>query len=380
MRRIGWASVLAGVLIVGSACGSPTAEPAPPAAPQAHQHSGSAAPAAPLRTGERFVDVSMPAAYSPAAPHGGTDDYRCFLVDPGITGASFLTGSQFLPQNAAVVHHAIFFRITPEQAAEAERTDADTPGEGWTCFGDSGISDGAAWVASWAPGADETLLRPGIGYPMGAGSRLVMQVHYNLLVAKPGDTDRSGVRLRLTDRPGLTPLDTKLLPAPIELACAADEKGPLCDRAAAVRDVSARFGADAGRRVEGLHRRCYADRPPVASTETRCDYPVGAPATIHALGGHMHLLGRSIKVELNPGRPGASTLLDVPAYNFDEQGITPLAKPVTVKPGDTLRVTCTHDVGLRKQLPQLRNQPPRYVVWGEGTSDEMCLGVVVLTA
>ncbi|MFG1606034.1 monooxygenase [Actinoplanes sp. NPDC049265] len=332
-----------------------------------------------MRTGERFVDVAMPAAYTPAAPHGGTDDYRCFLVDPGITGTSFLTGSQFLPQNATVVHHAIFFRITPDQAAEAQRTDAGTPGQGWTCFGNAGIADTAAWVASWAPGADETLLRPDIGYPMAPGSKLVMQVHYNLLAAKPGDTDRSGIRLRLTDQPGLTPLDTFLMPAPVELACGPNEEGPLCDRAAAVRDVAARFGDGALGAVTGLNRRCNGGRRPVASTRTQCDYPVRQAATIYALGGHMHLLGRSVKVELNPGKAGATTLLDVPSYNFDEQGITPLTEPARVKPGDTLRVTCTHDVGLRHQLPQLRDQPPRYVVWGEGTSDEMCLGVVVLS-
>ena len=29
------------------------------------------------------------------------------------------------------------------------------------------------------------------------------------------------------------------------------------------------------------------------------------------------------------------------------------------------------------RLPQLSDAPPRYVVWGEGTSDEMCLGLVV---
>ena len=47
------------------------------------------------------------------------------------------------------------------------------------------------------------------------------------------------------------------------------------------------------------------------------------------------------------------------------------------KPGDTFRVTCTHDAGLRKLLPQLRTVAPRYVVWGDGTSDEMCLGLVI---
>ena len=69
-------------------------------------------------------------------------------------------------------------------------------------------------------------------------------------------------------------------------------------------------------------------------------------------------------------------MLDVPSYNFDDQGARALAEPVKVNRGDTLRVTCTHDVGLRKMLPGLRNVAPRYVVWGEGTADKMCLGIV----
>jgi hypothetical protein len=91
----------------------------------------------------------------------------------------------------------------------------------------------------------------------------------------------------------------------------------------------------------------------------------------------MHLLGRSIKIELNPGTPGASVLLDIPQYNFDDQAIRPLATPVKLKKGDVVRVTCTHDAQLRKMLPQLRQLPPRYVVWGDGTADEMCLGLLI---
>ena len=49
------------------------------------------------------------------------------------------------------------------------------------------------------------------------------------------------------------------------------------------------------------------------------------------------------------------------------------------RPGDTLRVTCTHDAGLRKQVPQLKKLPPRYVVWGDGTSDEMCTGIMTVS-
>jgi len=158
------AAVLCGVLLAGSACSDPPQSVPPQSAPPQNSPpqsspdphaSHSIEPATPLRDGERFVTVSMPEPYTPAAPSGGTDEYRCFLVDPGLTRAAFLTGNQFLPQNAAIVHHAIFFRVSPDEVAEARQADAADDGEGWTCFGNAGISDDAAWVAHWAPGVGE---------------------------------------------------------------------------------------------------------------------------------------------------------------------------------------------------------------------------------
>jgi hypothetical protein len=72
-------------------------------------------------------------------------------------------------------------------------------------------------------------------------------------------------------------------------------------------------------------------------------------------------------------------IVDVPQYDFDHQGLRPLAQPVQIHKGDTVRVTCTHDAKLRSMLPALQKLPPRYVVWGEGTSDEMCLGILSVT-
>src|SRR5690242_11584650 len=215
-----------------------------------HEHGSGAIPAAaPLRPGERFVTLTMPQPFEPVAPNGGTDEYRCFLVDPALTSTAYLTGSQFLPQNTAIVHHAIFFRVDPSRAATARAVDAADPGEGWTCFGDAGIGGDAGWVAHWAPGANETLLNADVGYPMPPGSLLVMQVHYNLLASggKPAGTDQSSIRLRLADgAKKMAPLDTMKLPAPVELPCASGESGPLCTRSAAVADVARRFGNDVG--------------------------------------------------------------------------------------------------------------------------------------
>ncbi|MGW0802303.1 monooxygenase [Nonomuraea sp. NPDC002799] len=236
--------------------------------------------------------------------------------------------------------------------------------------------DNASWVAHWAPGTQEALHGSEYGYELPPGSRLVMQVHYNLLgVEGKAGTDRSGIRLRLTDR-ALKPLETALLPGPVELPCTARESGPLCDRAAAVQDVGRRFGGEAAGELEQLRERCG---PPNPGPTQHCDMPVQGPATIHAMAGHMHLLGRAIKVQLNPGTAKARTLLDVPEYNFDDQSMRRLPKPVQIKDGDVLRVTCTHDAGLRAMLPELQKTPPRYVVWGAGTSDEMCLGIAIIS-
>ncbi|RCG31802.1 monooxygenase [Sphaerisporangium album] len=354
--------------------------------PSAGPHGGhggtfSAPPAAPLRASERFVNVKLAEPYQPAAPSGGTDEYRCFIVDPGITRSAFLTGSQFMPQNSALVHHAIIFRLDPDKVKAAQDLDAKTPGEGWTCFGDAGV-DGSAWVGHWAPGANETLLTEKVGYPMPPGSKLIMQIHYNLLASqgKPAETDQSSMRLRLADgETALKPLRTAQLPAPIELPCTAQESGPLCDRDAAVKDVVQRFGTHAGQTVKELEQYCNDGKPIAPGVTQHCDTKFPVKATVYAAAGHMHLLGRSIKIEMNPGTPKARTLLDVPSYDFDDQAIRPFSEPVTVRSGDVLRVTCTHDAGLRERLPALRGLPPRYVVWGEGTSDEMCLGLLMMS-
>ena len=383
----GWLATAA--LVAAGGCSASAAGTEQQPAASSHHPIVSEPPAAPLRAGERFLSLSMSKPYTPQPTGGGTDEYRCFLVDPKLTAATYLTGSQFLPQNAEIVHHAIFFRVAPGEVAEAKQLDAQAPGEGWRCFGGTGIggtgpsaqlSGGASWVAAWAPGGGENLVTPGTGYPLAAGSQLVMQVHYSLLATggKSAGTDKSGIKLRLVDRgTGLTALQTKLLTAPVELPCAANESGQLCDRNTAVLNLIHRFGDPIGATVAGLNAICNGGRTPVAGVTQHCDRPVRQAGKIYAVAGHMHLLGKSIKVELNPGTPAAKTLLNIPVYNFDDQRARPMATPVAVKPGDTLRVTCTHDATLRQRLPALRTLPPRYVVWGDGTADEMCLGVVV---
>jgi hypothetical protein len=347
-------------------------------------HPSSTPAAQPLRAGERFLDLTVSKPYTPSPPNGGSDDYHCLLVDPHLSTPAFLTGTQVMPQNVPIAHHAIVFAVAPEQAATARAKDATTGGEGWTCFGATGLENQQqqpAWVDTWTPGGSETLLQHDVGFRLEPGSLLVLQLHYNLLATdgRPAGTDQSTIRLRLTDGTAATePLYTVQLSAPIELPCAGGESGPLCDRATAVADVTQRFGAEVGATAAQLVSDC-SNGTPVPGNTQHCDIPVPHPVTVYAAFGHMHLLGRSITVELNPGTAEARTLLDVPTFNFDDQRLQPLPSPVDLNPGDTLRVTCTHDATLRQLLPALSKLPPRYVVWGDGSSDEMCLGLLTAT-
>jgi len=249
----------------------------------------------PLRPGESRLSLQIPTPFTPAAPHGGTDDYRCFLLDPHVVRDTSITGMYVRPDNRSIVHHVILYRVEPTQVQAAKHLDAADPGEGWTCFGDSGLPggstlDNAPWLGAWAPGGQEAVYPPGFGVPLTRGSRIVMQVHYNLLGGS--GPDQSSTVLRLAP-PGAheTALETMLLPAPVELPCRPGHTdNPLCNRTASIADVAKRFG-EVGQTNNWLDVLC--GEKPKPSEVTSCTRTVTEPTTIRAVAGHMHLLGPS---------------------------------------------------------------------------------------
>jgi hypothetical protein len=327
------------------------------------------------------ISLQAPTAYTPNPPHGGTDDYHCTLVDPHVTRNSFIVSSEFFP-NSIEVHHAILFLVPPALAAEAE---ANNPGDkGWTCFGETALPGASLahlgdtpWLSAWAPGHGEDVLPVGTGQPLPKGSLVVMQIHYNLLL---GDKPVRA-KLVLHTVPASTPLrpmSLALMPAPPDIPCPSGVSGPLCARAASLADLGQRFGQGSVDFVNTLEDICgrSATDPPAGPT-TSCTWPVQQAGTIVRVGAHMHLLGQSMQITLNPGTPGQKTILDVPSYNFHYQRAYNLQTPISVTPGDKIQVSCTYDPVLRQELPSLRNLPPRFITWGDGSSDEMCLGLVM---
>jgi Copper type II ascorbate-dependent monooxygenase, C-terminal domain len=343
----------------------------------------------------RTVTLAPRKAYVPHAAGGGIDDYHCFVLDPKLKQDAFVTAALIRPQRTGIVHHVILYEAAGAQATAATQMNAASGGKGWTCFGGPGLpfdlssSDSTSrlgqppWIAAWVPGHTTNALPGGTGVLVHKGAKIVMQVHYNLIEAS--GPDRSSAQLRL--RPataGLTRLQTELIAAPVELPCPAGTSGAGCTRQAAVQSVVDKYGAEAAFVPTALLRLCgktLADYPANVGTgtsiSTSCDRAVSRPETIYGVAGHMHLRGRDISVVIDPGTAKQQTLLHIPAWDFHWQDVYYLKTPVKVGPGDTIRVSCRFDNSKDAQpVVGAKQLAPRYVVWGEGTTDEMCLGML----
>ena len=338
---------------------------------------------APVPQHVRSITLSSARAYQPKAQAGTTDDYHCTVLDPHVTKSSYIVASQFRP-GSDEDHHAALFLVPPTIAAQARRHHA--VGSSWTCFGEAALPGTtlaqflqSPFLSEWAPGHGSDTLPKGTGIPLPSGSLVIMQVHYNLLVGHQPVKDSLVLRTVPVSK-AIVPLSVHLTLAPPDVPCPAGVTGPLCDRAASVANQGTRFGTTSMEYITGIEELCGHDpaNPPVGNS-TSCTSTVGTAGYVVRTQAHMHLLGVSFSLVIDPGTPKERTVLDLPRYDFHNQKAYNLASPIRVAAGDTVRVTCTYDPRLAQELPALRKVPSHFVTWGNGSSDEMCIGLMWLS-
>jgi hypothetical protein len=324
------------------------------------------------------ISMSMAHAYKPVAAPGTTDDYHCTLVNPHVRHDEYIVSSRFVA-GSDEVHHAALFLLPPSLASTAERDNRG--GRGWTCFGLPLPSSDPAGVAAvplltfWTPGAGADNFPKDTGVPLPAGSLVVMQVHYSLLLGgKP--VKNSLVLHTVPSSAPVLPLHLNLMLAPPDIPCPAGVTGPLCDRAASLANLGQRFGQTAVEEVNGIEALCGNDpTDPPEGDSTSCRSRIAKSGYLVRVYAHMHLLGQSFKMVLNPGTPQAQTVLNVPNFDFHDQKSYNLEKPIPVSAGEPVQVTCSYDPTLAQELPLLRKAPHHFVTWGDGSTDEMCIGL-----
>lgn len=353
--------------------------------------------------------VAPPVQYSvthaPTPPKGANDEYRCTWFDPKFASAQVVTKSEFAAATGTSttarkeLHHAIAYIAEPSVVAQVKALDP-TGKKGWSCFssplGASSMASLGAlpWLYGWSPGHGADTSPEGYGIRVPAGSLIVLQIHYNSLAGKKSLT----AQFRTWSEPQATssrvPLTMKQYVAAPTLPCVTPynsvTKYPLCNHTNSLNDLASRFGTAAKGFALGLESYCNRGSLPTSisspnATTATCTWPAaGGPFTVHAVWPHMHLLGKTFSIVVcrqDATCSGDTTSLAiVPNYNFDNQVSYAPSPAVTVNPGDYIKVTCSYDPTLRKLNPQTKNLPPRYVTWGDGSSDEMCLGTLIVSA
>jgi hypothetical protein len=300
------------------------------------------------------VRLPMPEPYTPSV-RNGRDDYRCFVLPWSRTASTFMTGFNVRPGFAKEVHHMIVFLARPADVAtveEWERADA-TPG--YSCYGGPSLTGSeqiaANFLAGWVPGSGGGVLPDGTGVEIVPGSRLILQVHYNLDHVRPAP-DRSVVELQLADTVA--------------------KRGsylPLVD----FRWLVARqtFRIPAGRK-RIVHTVTLDPRFFLPAVGARIDVSRGF--TIHSVLHHMHLLGKRGDVALVRANGRRVRLLSIRDWHFHWQREYQLARPELFEPGDQLSLRCEHDnTAANQPIVNGRRRAPRTIYWGENSTDEMCI-------
>ncbi|MFZ5442009.1 MAG: monooxygenase [Myxococcota bacterium] len=326
-------------------------------APRGTPSATSSQPPARLTTLPRVDrEMKMPVAYTPMT---SPDDYRCFVLDWPEQVEKYVTGFYVTPGNARVVHHVIAFLIQPDQVQQIDALDAAEAGPGYTCFGGPGVTSTISWLGSWAPGSQPAMYPDGTGLLVKPGSKVVMQVHYNTTAAPEGQrTDQTKLEVALSDT-----VDKRawILPwASVEWVRRHNMPIP-----AGAPDVVHSWAFDPTQFLGNLTSNQLSN---------------GSGFRMYTAGLHQHLLGTSGKLTINHPDGTSECLLDVPRWDFHWQRSYRFAKTKAFKPGDQLGITCHWDNSAANQ-PLLNGvkAEPRDVNWGEGTTDEMCLGLFYIS-
>jgi peroxiredoxin len=294
----------------------------------------------------------------------GPDLYRCFVFPIDLPEDKFVAAYQVRPGARQAVHHTLHFLDTLGRARKLEeyeqKREKEKSAKG--CHAHAGAAIGSAMriasvgmppkrldygpgysmsmfpgfvpdggVGGWAPGISPHYLNgPGgeVGFFLPKKCDIVVQVHYH----RTGkvEKDRTQIGLYFAKKPSAKPLQTIVFSGQFLSIPAGKENY----------------------RVKG-------------SIWTTQD------TTLYNVVPHMHLLGKKIKVTMTPPGGPTTTLLGIHNWDFNWQEVYTLKEPIRVKKDTRFDLEAVYDNSAKN--PNNPSNPPRTVLIGEATTNEMCL-------
>ncbi|MYF77748.1 MAG: tetratricopeptide repeat protein [Acidobacteria bacterium] len=276
--------------------------------------------AAGWQLGEPDLVVAMPEPY--VVPASGRDVFRSFVVEIPTEHDRFVEAMEFLPGNHEVVHHAV---VLVDAARSTRHLDALDPEPGWAGM-QAGLAESPdGHFLGWTPGKTSLKVPEGMTWRLPRGSDLVLQLH-------------------LLPQPDVAPVQVQ---------------------------VGFHFGEAPTRTSTRLRLGTKAMDVPAdeASYPVRDAYRLPVDVELLGLYPHAHYLGNEMRAwaEFEDGR--RRPLLHIPDWDFNWQAEYRFARPVSLPAGSKLAMEFRYDNSAGN--PQNPHDPPRRVLYGPESSDEM---------
>jgi hypothetical protein len=277
----------------------------------------------------------------------GGDLFRVFVLPTGLREDKHVAAVEVRPGNRRVAHHALVYFDLSGKARELEKSTRQKQhtsggrdcGPGYSAAMGVGFPPGDerqfGELGAWAPGQGVHRLPEGVGYRLPAGADVLLQVHYHRTGRAESDRPRVGLYFA---------------------------RGPVRHTLEGVVLAGRFLFIPAGE----AH---FAVR---AAAEVQDD------CLLHSVLPHMHRLGRAVRVTLRPPRGPARTLLAIRDWDYNVQEAYFLKTPLRLAAGSRVELDAVFDNSADNPANPAR--PPRPVVFGERTEDEMCFVFLGVTA
>jgi hypothetical protein len=260
----------------------------------------------------------------------GADEYRCFVVPTHFSEDKYITGVEVRPGNRRVVHHVLVYL---DKSGTARKRDGEDGRLGYSSFGGPGFLPVGA-LGGWVPGLQYQSLPSGDGFLLPKDADIVLQVHYHKN-GKP-ETDLSQIGLRFAT----APIDKHV-------------------------------------RWESVDNELISINPGESRHEVTADIDLPAPVTLLDVIPHMHLLGHDMTVTATLPNGTKRQLVKVEPYDFNWQTRYIYKDPVHLPKGTHVSLVAHYDN--TSANPHNPNNPPKKVVFGEQTTNEMCFAFFTYT-
>jgi len=265
----------------------------------------------------------------------GKDEYRYFVLPTGLAANKKIKAIELRPGNTKIVHHALFFA---DLTGKARQYDEQTPEYGFS------VDDNADFdvlevinrdqFPGYVPGQKPRNFPDGLAQDLPANSDLVIQMHYAPWSVDEGDSSTVNIFFakdtEIIDR---TVKDYIMLP--FNLVTGANSFFILPNQT---------------KKFEGV-------------------YTVPFDVSLVGIFPHMHYLGKNWEVYIENQDGSKTNLIKINDWDFNWQGGYYFDKYKIAKKGSKIRAFATYDNTANN--PANPTNPPKFVTWGEGTTDEM---------